>query len=108
MLSESLGLLEYIYKNDLPAISLPEYLVRNVEVSVSVYEAPDDDGFILTWNDGVANEWAEWFPTMSILLLRLALLVNFGEGGWDNGFISEPNEFVTHAKRFFFTQGVEK
>jgi len=30
--------------------------------------------FSLTWDDGVANEWVEYYPTIATALMRLAVL----------------------------------
>jgi hypothetical protein len=34
----------------------------------------DHNGFWLTWSDGIANDWVEYFDTLPLALARLAVL----------------------------------
>lgn len=45
-----------------------------------------DGGFTVWCTDFVANDWTEWFPTLSSAMARVALLIYCGERSWDRGF----------------------
>lgn len=55
-----------------------------------------DAVYSLSWNDSVANEWVEYFPSLSLAVARLSNLIRCGEGE-DNFFAKSAEEF---AKEF--------
>jgi hypothetical protein len=67
--------------------------------SVSIVENETDVSLI--WNDGVANEWQETFPTLAHALLRLATLAQCSGSNWTQFFKVGELEFVELADRFF-------
>lgn len=42
----------------------------------------DEIAYRLSWTDGVANEWNEWFTELSVAMLRLAVIIRCGESDW--------------------------
>lgn len=58
------------------------------------------DQFSLVWTDGVCNEWAEVYPTLSLALARFALLVYCGESEWEKGFNHSPSMFSAIVTEF--------
>jgi hypothetical protein len=59
-----------------------------------------DAVYTLRWNDGVANEWTESYPTLSVALARAATLAACGESDWEKGFANSPVDFTVNAKNF--------
>ena len=57
------------------------------------------DGYSLWWTDYVANDWLEWYPTLSMALARTAALLHCGENDWNIGFTS--TSFPEAAALFF-------
>ena len=47
----------------------------------------------LWWTEGI-NEWCEQFPSVSVALGRLAVLIGFGENGWVDGFSLNESQFA--------------
>jgi hypothetical protein len=58
------------------------------------------EGFSVTCGDYVANEWVETFPTLSLALLRVAVLVKCGESDWAMGFANDPATFSIVGESF--------
>lgn len=56
--------------------------------------------YTLTWTDGVANEWVEYYPLLSLAFARLATLTACAENDWQKYFVSDNNEFVSKASLF--------
>jgi hypothetical protein len=52
------------------------------------------------WSDGVANDWTEFYPTLSLALARTALLVHLSEHDFEQMFTSDADEFAGHATEF--------
>jgi hypothetical protein len=71
-------------------------------INISVLK--DDDTFTLTWNDGVINEWAENYPTLSVALARAAVLAKCGETQWNEGFNELPEAFAVSGAAFVASQ----
>lgn len=66
------------------------------------------DGFELSWNDGVVNQWDEVWPRLDIAIMRLALLMYCGQSDWyinfttfAGGFNGPATEFAEHCLTFF-------
>ena len=57
------------------------------------------DGYSLWWTDYVANDWLEWYPTLSMALARTAGLLHCGEHNWSIGFTA--TSFPEAAALFF-------
>lgn len=55
----------------------------------------------LWWSDGIANEWTEEYPTVSLAVLRLASLFKCGESNWHDGFALESEQFEQVGEEFF-------
>ena len=51
--------------------------------SVVVRVGKFEDGFTVWWTDGVANDWTQWFPTMSTALAFVGALAYCGEHDWE-------------------------
>ena len=74
------------------------------ETGIEIMEN-DDKTFSVIWEDYVANAWEESFPSLSLALSWVAVLVECGEAyDWDRGFkfgADYKTEFVNHAKSFY-------
>jgi len=72
-------------------------LNNEAEITVERY----GNSFIVSCGDYVANEWSEDYPTLSLALARVAVLVKCGEVGFnDSGFNNKRDEFVNVAGEF--------
>jgi hypothetical protein len=61
-----------------------------------------DSIYKLSWTDGVANEWAEYYPTFPMAMLRLAVLVQSEEEvTYGNLFRHDGLVFANYADTFF-------
>lgn len=58
----------------------------------------DDNGFWLNWNDGVANDWSEFYETLPLALARLAVLEHSANA--EKGFADSADEFAVKANDF--------
>lgn len=58
------------------------------------------DGFSVTCGDYVANEWTETYPTLSLALLRVAVLVKCGEHDFEKLFAKDADTFARHGVLF--------
>jgi hypothetical protein len=65
-----------------------------------------EDRFQLRWTDGVINTWIEDYPTLSVALARLAVLVACGESGWEANFAETDREMFGVAAEIFLMQQV--
>lgn len=59
------------------------------------------EGFSLWWSDGVANDWAEFYPHLSQALARMAVLTYAYEHDYAPMFNSTPDQFAIDANVFF-------
>lgn len=59
-----------------------------------------DKEYELYWTDGVAGEWVEHYPLLSLAFVRLGALASCAEHDWDKGFASDNKEFVSKASLF--------
>ena len=57
------------------------------------------DAYSVWWTDYVANDWLEWYPTLSMALARTAGLLHCGEHDWNIGFTA--TSFPEAAALFF-------
>jgi len=61
----------------------------------------DGDGFMLSWDDFVANDWRETcFPTLGAALARVALLAECGATNWARGFNHDVDAHVDAWSQF--------
>ena len=60
-----------------------------------------EEGFLLWWSDGVANEWEEFHPDLSACLARLAVLVKCAEDNFETSFVHSDKDFGRVASEFF-------
>lgn len=60
----------------------------------------DDGRYALTWSDMVVNDWTEIYPSLSIVVARLAVLIALGEEDWTSGFENDQDEFALSAEMF--------
>lgn len=91
---ESLGSHNDIISFDLfgeCGVEITEFVSRSGEKAYAVY-----------WNDYVANEWTEYFPTLAIALARVAVLAECVENGDVYG--KNSLEFTFDASRFIYKQ----
>jgi hypothetical protein len=58
------------------------------------------EGFTVTCGDYVANEWIETFETLSLALLRVAVVIKCGESNWEGGSLNDPAEFAVTGELF--------
>ena len=58
------------------------------------------DGFAVICGDYVANVWEEKFPTLSLALLRVAVLVKCGEHDFEKVFANDPEAFAPRGDLF--------
>lgn len=73
-----------------------QVMVADVPVTITKRERE----YELSWTDGVANDWKETYPLLSLALARFATLVACAENDWQKGFVSDNNEFVLNASLF--------
>lgn len=73
-----------------------DHLFPETYVKVGFFE----DGYSVWWSDCVANDWTEYYPTLSSALIRVAALIYCCEHDCTVGFAS-PGEFAEAAQRFF-------
>jgi hypothetical protein len=64
----------------------------------------DDDTYRLYWHDGVAGEWEETYPTLSVALARAAVLAKCNETQWNEGFNELPEAFAVSGAAFVASQ----
>lgn len=86
------------------------FTVHALGTDIEIYAKGDPDyvrrgtgktsGFVLVWGDGVANAWDESYPSLSLVMARLAVLLRCGEEGWEAGFAHDPAEFIPLASSF--------
>lgn len=75
--------------------------IRNdFDVNVRIHKNTDST-WTLSWDDGIANEWNETFPSLSIALARMAVLVHCGELDWEVGFSANPEKFTSEVLDHF-------
>jgi len=60
--------------------------------------------YVLWWTDGVANDWEESYPALSLALARLAVLMRCGESDWERGFAESAFAFPTVAAEWLEQQ----
>ena len=61
---------------------------------------PDNDGFTLSWHDGLVNEWEEHFSNLSQVFARVSALAKCGEHKWGAGFLHDSQVFAVLADSF--------
>jgi hypothetical protein len=71
-------------------------------VRVTIYDT--GEGFGLICGDYVANEWEEIYPSLSLALLRAAVLVGCGECNFRGFFTSNSEEFTKVGAEFLRSQ----
>jgi len=73
-----------------------EIVVADVPVKITKRQFD----YELSWTDGIANNWQEYYPLLSLALARFATLVACAENDWQKGFVSSNNDFVLNASLF--------
>lgn len=63
--------------------------IPGIEIDVTRLDTGE---YQIRWNDFVANEWVETFPSQSVALIRLASLARCAESDWDEGFVLDEEE----------------
>jgi hypothetical protein len=69
--------------------------------SATITAVVDENGkgtIALRWNDGVVNEWEEYYDSLSLALLRLAALARCAEDGFDVFFAQGDGDFPVVGK----------
>lgn len=61
-----------------------------------------DKAYAVYWNDYVANEWTEYFPTLATALARVAVLAEAIESG--ETYATNALEFTFDVSRFISRQ----
>lgn len=59
-----------------------------------------ENGFSLTVGDYIANEWTEHYPTLSLAMLRVAVLIKCGEHDFEKLFYKDADTFARHGVLF--------
>ena len=86
---------------------------KNIDIvltPLSTYASPagvsltfdeQNDRFILSWQDFVANDWQETYNSLSHALMRMAVLARCAESGWELGFINDnDSQFGLNCETF--------
>lgn len=60
----------------------------------------EGDIFAVLCGDYVANVWREEYPTLSLALLRVAVLVKCGEHEFEKVFANDPEAFAPRGDLF--------
>lgn len=60
-----------------------------------------EDGYVLLWTDYVANDWCEFYSTLSTVLARLSLLMYSRETQWRAAFDLGAEAFPAAAEVWF-------
>lgn len=69
------------------------------DIAASVYEV-EDQRYTLAWHDHIVNSWEETFSSLSVAMMRLALLIACEESAWEDGFRLSPSDHENAAKEF--------
>lgn len=64
------------------------------------------DGFTVICGDYIANVWEENYPTLSLALLRVAVLVKCGESGFEKMFANNSEVFAGVGEVFLNSEVV--
>lgn len=59
-----------------------------------------DTAFRLMWTDYVVNTWTEYYPTLAIALMRVAMLSKCVESDGNLSFAFDQMTFENHAEKF--------
>ena len=74
-----------------------EYVSGDIAACISEVE---DQKYMLEWNDHIVNSWEETYSTLSIAMMRLALLLACEERAWESGFINDVAGHEISAKAY--------
>lgn len=86
--------------------STDSWVIDQLEIAGASWAAvtASDEGFTLSWHDGVCNAWTFEDPLLSVVLMRLATLVACGEVDFTAFFTTDEDEFAAAARRFLAEQ----
>jgi hypothetical protein len=72
------------------------------EIRPLLVHAENVPPWVLSWSDGIANEWNESYDFLSTAILRLAALAFCSEHDWEVGFrATDAAEFDPTARAFW-------
>lgn len=69
--------------------------------NLCVFIEKEDDGYLLSWGDYVANSWDEKCATLSQALIRAAMLARIDESENDKFFTVSEEELPAVSEKFF-------
>lgn len=64
------------------------------DVNVEIVYRPTEHVYVLSWGDGVVNEWYEEYPTLPLTVARLAALLELQRDGFNRLFAEQANVFA--------------
>ena len=82
-------------------ISFDLFEEAGVEITEFI-SSKGEKAYAVYWNDYVANEWTEYFPTLAIALARVAVLAEAIER--DETYATNSLEFTFGASKFIAKQ----
>jgi len=69
--------------------------------TLCVFIEKEEDGYLLSWGDYVANSWDEKCATLSQALIRAAMLARIDESDSDKFFTVSEEELPAVSEKFF-------
>jgi hypothetical protein len=69
--------------------------------NLCLFITKEDNGYLVSWGDYVANSWDEKCATLSQALIRAAMLARIDEGDSDRFFTVSEEELPAVSEKFF-------
>lgn len=80
-------------------------LTKGTPAKVTIDYDEQNDRYRLQCDDLVANNWVEYFPTLSLALVRMALVVRCAEANWNlNLYYNADGDHYIDAVEQFITE----
>lgn len=81
-------------------------LTRGTPIKIVIDYDEQNNRYRLECDDLVANVWEEYFPTLSLALIRMGLLVRCAETNWDITLYNEAHSdnYIDGAEGFIMEQ----
>jgi hypothetical protein len=79
------------------------FIHHGIAISITEMTTPSGniDRYVLSWDDGVANQWVESYPTLPLALARAAAIAVCAEES-HRTFPHDEFEFVSVADAFLY------
>jgi hypothetical protein len=87
-------------------VNMETIIKFDYEGSALISVETDGNTFTVVCYDYVINEWREDYETLSLALLRVAVLVKCGENNFRDGFATVYEEFSTVGNQFLNTEAI--